>query len=438
MVGMIRELAGSLLIPNTFQGISQGMRAVLVPMFAKHLGLSDAAISLVISVGGLARAVGDVPAGVLTSLYGFKLVMVLAMLLSCVGVLICTFSWNSITLAGGSLWVGGSLGMFIVARHCFLVVAVEKQRRGRVMSILGGIARWSNVLGPIFAGLLSDFAGLQCAFLAIVPMSLVCALMVWNSPLVNEHDKLDKLSRYEKNSAAGSEEHSIAAMITSVREHGHLILRVGVFSLNVVSLQQCRKLMLTLAALNFGLSNSTVGVTLAIGFSIDASLFFIGGWVTDHYGIKFSAVPTTVNMGLAFLALPFATTVSRLILVGILFGLAGSLGSGLLLTLAANNAPKSAGPPFLGMMRTMQDIGLLLGPLLAATLIHAASFSTACKVLGGIGVINGIWAIKMFPNDSFNTEIAAHDPTPRTQLQENMEDDDESITDGTKMISRSE
>ncbi len=268
------------------------------------------------------------------------------------------------------------------------------------MSVLGGIARWSNVLGPIAAGVLSDAAGLRFAFLAVVPMSAVCAGLVWHSPLIAARDVEARRVRQASNATAEADDHSLPGMLRALRLHGHLIARVGVFSLNLVSLQQCRRLMLTIAALNFGMSNSAVGLTLAVGFSIDASLFFLGGYITDHYGIKFSAVPTTVNMGLAFLVLPLATTVPRLVAIGVLFGLAGSLGSGLLLTLMANSAPKEAGPPFLGMMRTVQDAGLLVGPLLAAAFIHTASFATACNVLGCIGLVNGLWALALLPADT--------------------------------------
>ncbi|CUG85540.1 MFS transporter, putative [Bodo saltans] len=189
-----------------------------------------------------------------------------------------------------------------------------------------------------------------------------------------------------------------------VHRHGGLIFRVGTYAMNIIQLRTCRKLLLPLAAMSAGLRPSVVGLMLSLSFAVDATLFFLGGMIMDKFGRKYSAIPTSVNLGFAFFLLGQAQGMWSLAAASIAFGLADSLGAGLLLTLNADYAPKDAGPEFIGVFRTVQDSGQLFGPLLASWLMLATSFQTTCFVFGTLGLLNAIWALFLLPANDESTD----------------------------------
>eukprot|EP00658_Telonema_sp_P-2_P009860 TRINITY_DN13678_c0_g1_i3.p2 TRINITY_DN13678_c0_g1~~TRINITY_DN13678_c0_g1_i3.p2 ORF type:complete len:256 (+),score=31.95 TRINITY_DN13678_c0_g1_i3:193-960(+) len=193
------------------------------------------------------------------------------------------------------------------------------------------------------------------------------------------------------------------SLLTEVRRNMYVVLVVGTFSFIMQMMRVNRTMLISVQALRLGLAPSVIGTVLSASFFVDATLFLLGGYVGDKFGMRFQTAVASACLGLSFIALsiPGATTDSvafaQLILVGVLFGLANSLGSGLLLALVATHAPKSKGNGVLTVMRSMQDAGPLVGSLGAGFLLRYVSFEYTCLLFGIVGLANAIFGAVMIP-----------------------------------------
>lgn len=404
---LVINLAGSVHIPNLLQGSTTGMRSSFIPIFAKELGADEGMIGVITAAAGVARMMANFPAGQLTTKHGFTTVMNLGMAAVALGSVVAAISWDPLVLGFANFILGGGVGTFILSRHVMLATIVEKKQRGRLMSMIGGGERWSSVIGPVVGGVLIELGGSRLCSIAMVPAALACALCVSRSGRVRFIDQKFRTENRIRSAIEieTGETPQNRDLMTLLHNYGRLILSVGFYAMNIIQLRACRKLMLPLAAMNAGLRPSIVGLILSVSFAIDATLFFLGGMIMDKFGRKFSAIPTSINLGLAFFVLGQSQSTWSLFFAAIAFGFADSLGAGLLMTLNADHAPKKAGPEFMGVLRTVQDSGQLFGPLIAGWVAQVATFETACNLFGVLGLLNAIWALVMLPNEASDEDV---------------------------------
>ncbi|PBJ72962.1 transporter [Trypanosoma cruzi cruzi] len=389
---LVRDWAESLHIPNFLQSFSGGVRTTFVPLFARQLGSTDSQLGFIIGSAGIVKVVFDMFFAFATSVYGTRLMMVAGMLLNALGGLVATMAWSPFVLALASMLWGAGVGLFFVARHVFIAKAVPRSICGRLMSVVGGIARWCSVLGPGVAGVLTDICDIRVTAFSIVPMSLGCAYMMAKNKRIRE---VDEGIREEKGTHSISKE--FHDMMHVLRNYWEIIARVGFYSLIIICLRQCRGMLLVIAAMNMGLSSSMVGLVLVSSYSVDATFFFLGGYIMDKCGQSYVTIPTSINLGIAFFILSNANSLASLILASVFFGVAESTSSGMLLSLTANHSPSTGRAPFMGLIRTVQDSGQVLGPVASGVIMDCFGFASVCYVMGAVGMLSAPWAYFLIP-----------------------------------------
>ncbi|ORC91704.1 transporter [Trypanosoma theileri] len=399
VVSLARDWATALHIPNILQGLTGGMRITLVPIFARQLGSSDALLGVIIGSAGVSKVFLDIVFGFATSAYGCRMIMMAGMVVNLLGIIVAVLAQSPFHLIFASLLWGAGIGAFFVSRHVFIAKAVPRNIRGRLMSMIGGEIRWCSFAGPALGGILVDYSNVRLAVLLMFPMALGCACVVSASEKIREVD-----AQKQDSEESTSISKDLNAMMTAFWRYWDVLIRVGVYSFNIISLRQGRGMLLTLAAMNMGLSASMVGTVLSLSYVVDATFFFLGGYIMDHFGRKYAAIPTTINLGIAFLLLSHSNNFTSLIFTAFYFGLADSTGAGILMTLTADHSPPSGGAPFMGLMRTMQDSGQVFGPIICGLLVQHVSFSWACYVMAILGLLNGVWACIMIPEKSCSQE----------------------------------
>ena len=401
---LVVHLAVPVHLPNLLNDMTTGVRATLIPVFCRMLGTSDAVTGIVTAAPGLARFLCAVPAGVATERWGLLLVMTIGLIINVAGSAIGAMAFGWIMLALASVVWGVARETLVVSRQVFLANVIERHRRGRLMSIVGGEARWASVFGPLLGGVIIDRFGPRAAAAAIAPLTVLCGVCLYSSRIVRDVDE-----RVQRDHILHHEAHDTkpASVMTVLAQNWSVITRLGMYASNLMSLRTCRKMMLPLAAINLNMSPTYVGFVLASSFAVDATFFFLGGMIMDRFGRRYAAVPTTVNIGLGFILLSSVKTVWGVFVSAIVFGVADSLGAGLLGTLTADHIPASGGPTYVGILRTLENSGLLIGPILAGSVAAWMSFEAACLVLGVIGIANGVWAYFLLPDVDLAKDPAA-------------------------------
>jgi MFS family permease len=100
-------------------------------------------------------------------------------------------------------------------------------------------------------------------------------------------------------------------------------------------------------------------------------------------------------IGLALLAMPFSTGFVSLLAAATVIGLGNGIGSGLIMTLGADHAPRHGRAYFLAVWRFLSDLGGSCGPALLSALVATASLAGGIAVTGGLALLAagllGLW-----------------------------------------------
>jgi MFS family permease len=134
-----------------------------------------------------------------------------------------------------------------------------------------------------------------------------------------------------------------------------------------------------------GLSAAEVGVIMTVGALLDVSMFLPAGILMDRFGRKTAAVPSFAVMGFGVALIPFTATYAELLVAASIIGLGNGIGSGSMMTLGADLAPKGAAGEFLGIWRLIGDAGSFLGPIVVGMIAGSASLSSSAYLLSLIG-----------------------------------------------------
>jgi MFS family permease len=144
-------------------------------------------------------------------------------------------------------------------------------------------------------------------------------------------------------------------------------------------------------AVSIGLSESNTALIIGIAGSIDFALFYASGQIMDRWGRMWSAIPSMIGLSAGFLVLAFThdlpTNIGWYIAVSMFLSVANGIGSGIIMTLGADLAPKDQPAPFLGAWRFAGDAGQAAAPLLVSLLTALVSIAFASGVIGVFGLI---------------------------------------------------
>ena len=85
--------------------------------------------------------------------------------------------------------------------------------------------------------------------------------------------------------------------------------------------------------------------------------------------------------------IPLTGSFTALTIATSLIGFGNGLGSGTMMTLGADLAPREAMGEFLGVWRLIGDTGSLAGPLLVGSVADLLSLTPAILAIGAIGIL---------------------------------------------------
>jgi len=151
-----------------------------------------------------------------------------------------------------------------------------------------------------------------------------------------------------------------------------------------------RVTLLPLWADHIGLTAQQNSLVFGVGAAVELVLVYPSGWVMDRYGRSWTAVPCIAVMAVGFLLVPLAGAIASFTLVSVLIAAGNGLGSGIVMTLGADNAPATGRAQFLGAWRLCGEIGNSGGPFLVAV-VAAASLAASCLSVGTLAAAGSIW-----------------------------------------------
>jgi MFS family permease len=105
----------------------------------------------------------------------------------------------------------------------------------------------------------------------------------------------------------------------------------------------------------------------------------------DLHGRRLVAVPCATVLGISFVVMPFTHAAGTLTLTAMIMGIGNGIGSGIVMTLAADTSPEIGRPKFLGLWRELSDAGQGTGPLILSGMTAVAGLVAGITVSGVAG-----------------------------------------------------
>ncbi len=353
-----------------------GMGAVtpMVAVRAVDLGASLAVAGVLAALLAVGQILGDVPAGALAARIGDRNALLVAAVASSAMLAVCAVAGSPILFGVAVLLTGATNAVYMLARQAYITEITPPLFRARALSLLGGVARIGVFVGPLLGAAVVHQAGTRSVFWLALGVVAVAGVVVAVVPDVEGGRAA---------AAAGPR----VPLRRVVVEHRRVFGSLGMAVLLVGATRGARQVVLPLWGVHLGLQPATTSLIYGLSGALDMAVFYPAGKLMDRRGRLWVAVPSMLALGATLLVLPLAHGVVALALVAMAMGLANGVGSGMIMTLGADVAPRAVRAQFLGVWRLLSDAGAAAGPLVVAAGAGLGSLAGGVLVMGGVGVV---------------------------------------------------
>lgn len=369
-------------VPTLLLSLGQNVVVATLPIFANRFTPAYALVSLAVAATSLGTMVADVPSGMLLERLGRRRMMLVGCWMIALASAGTFFVRGIPDLVAYQLVGGVGAAFWSISRLAYLTTTVPPSQRGRAISAFGGINRIGTFVGPGIGGFVGQHVSLATPFL----ITAACAAAAGG---------ISFLYVTESARQGGAHAGMRWKVVGSVVRHNYKELgTAGSAQIFAQMIRAGRKIIVPLYATNvIHLDVGAVGAVYSVSAGIDMLLFIPAGYVMDRMGRKFASVPSFVIMAAGMGMIPFARDFTSLAIATIVIGLGNGLGSGTMMTLGADLAPKEGTGEFLGVWRLMGDSGSAGGPLVVGKIADVVGLSLGAIMLAAMGAIASVLLI---------------------------------------------
>ena len=380
-----RSIVAAIYVPEFLMAIGAGAVIPFMPLFAQELGADIGLTGVIVGLGAFGILFFDLPGGLLTTKFGSKRIMLLSGAAT-IGLAVLTGLSTSLIWLGATIFLRGVIGSaWQVARLTFLRHAIPNRIRGRSLSLIGGVMRIGQFLGPIAGGYIAQYIGYGYIFFfqAVLTMAGFVVLVLATGRI---HDI-----------RGGGGQPGIRGFGKVLVEERKSFTTAGLGMVTLSLLRTARSIIIPLWGQSIGLSISEIGLIFGIGSAIDMVMFIPAGQVMDRFGRKWAALIATSGIAAGFFLIPFTKGFSTLLLASLLMGVTNGMGSGVNMTLSSDLAPDKSPEQFLSLWRLMSDVGHTAGPLLIGGIAQILSLTVSALATGGFGALGVVFMLLTLP-----------------------------------------
>jgi MFS family permease len=352
-----------------------GVLSPLLPLLreAFHVGYGE--LGLLISMFGLSRVVMDLMAAYLLSRVPLFRLLLLGIIITGSGSLLCAFAPGFNWLVGARVLVGLGSSMTTLAGLTVIIESTPLAAQGRANNLLEFSAIGGSAVSPTLSGLTASLIHWRAAF-ALSALFVVGAF-AWvlftrqaleedtraltRQPTPNDDAAPRRPPPADKTVAHPSYMTAVlivylAAFILSFTWSGFLSTAIPLYGGEVV-----------------GVSTSTLGMVFTAGLLIDLALLLPVGWLSDRHDYRIVLAPAMLLMALVLAWFPQVQGLWGLLLVSI--GLHASFAVwGLPSAALAQLAHEGRLRRMMGGYRFLVDGAVVVAPWLIGTLVERCGY----------------------------------------------------------------
>lgn len=345
----------NLYIPSTIVSIGQGMVVPTTPALAATFEVSPALAAQVVTAQLLGRMLVTIPSGMVIDRLGRKPAMIVGPILLAAGSVLTAVTPSFTLLLVAQFLAGAGASIWQLGREIAAIDLIRPDQRGRVLALFFGISSAGQALGPVLGGLVTDHYGFRAVFYLAMILSVGVLAISMTIPETGKHILHPQTKLFDFGRLSDIEPMYRVTYLVLVLATAAAMLRMTVIN-SMLPLQ---------VETGLGFSSTEVGVLFGVMGMVNLIVMGPAGWVSDHLGRKAANVPAALLSGIAFAAYPFATTMSTLILLSALVGIASGFALGAMTVYTYDIVPDHARGRLQALRRTMGELGGVGGPVLA-------------------------------------------------------------------------
>lgn len=371
-----RELWRAVYLPSVVLAFAEGMLVPVLPLYVADLGAGFALVGLALAAESIGMLLGDLPAGSLLRRFDRKAMMLTGVAVVGVSVALVPLFGSVLMVVALRLVAGLGAALWGLSRHAYLTESVDAAARGRSIAAFGGAQRIGMLVGPAVGGMVAAAFGFGAAFVAFGVVAVLAFTLC--------------LAFLEPRPAATLEPRKRlghrAALRQVLVQQRRLLVVAGTGQLMAQMIRSGRRIVLPLyGAAALGLDVQAIGWVLSIAAAFDVVMFPLAGVLMDRWGRKYAIVPCFAIQALGMALVPLAGGFAGLALAGAVIGFGNGIGSGTMMTLASDLAPRDTMGEFLGVWRLIGDAGGMGGPVAVGAIADLVTLTSATLVIAIIG-----------------------------------------------------
>jgi MFS family permease len=375
--------------------IGNGAVAPVLVTTATQLHASTGMAAFSVSLLGIGRVLGDVPAAWIADRFGDRRSMLGAAILAFFCLFVCIIANSLLVLDLNLTILGMTSSTFYLARQAYLLDVVPTPMRARAQSTLAGSHRIGLFIGPFLGAVAISLTDVRGAYVVAMASALGAAIVLF---LVKDADA---------HGVQAIKTRGTGSPVKALRAHLRLFLTLGFAVAAVGAIRQARQIVLPLWAQHVGLSPAQTSIVFGIASAVDMVLFYPSGKVMDRWGRLAIALPSMVVMAIGMFLLVLTHGIVALTIVAMLMSFGNGIGSGIMQTIGADAAPDEGRRPFLGIWRLYGDSGQAIGPLIVSLVAGLATLAAGIVSVGFIGLLAAVGLAIWVPKySSFSTPRA--------------------------------
>lgn len=321
----------------------------ILPLYATTMGASVFMVSLLVAVFALSRMLLDLPAGMLGAKYHPKSLILLGMALVSGSSILCAVAPNYWVLLLGRVIEGVGSAFYTTMSTTLLALVVPEKTRGESMGFYTGMLLLGGIFGPGVGGLIASIWGLRAPFyfyaLVVGIGFVLVATMIERTAIPHNVRPI-----------------TFKDVRQVVKDPSVMLVNLATLSLFFTRAGITATVTPLFAYKNLGISEFLLGLTLT---STSLFMFFTmtpSGTYTDKHGRKPSMIAALVLTGAVAAFIPFTRNylsfVGMMVCYGATLGLSGPISAWLI-----DLTPKERLGVSMGVFRTVNDAGFVMGPL---------------------------------------------------------------------------
>lgn len=382
--------------------IGQSLIAPILPLYAQTFGISTTLVGFLLTSQALPRVFSSLPAGRLADRFGANRLLTASCGIVTISAIAGGLAPNYAVLLITRLLQGFGSGISHTAGLTYTANISSPDKRARYMSLYQGSFLLGNSVGPVIGGTTAQYFGYRAPFFVYAVFALCVGLWMLmrlpDSRLTEEQLTSDRKTQPN--------------IFRSARD---MFRRPGVLLVCLIGLLASytragsRNMALSLLGNELGLTESQIGLALTVIFLLTViSLYWIGAFA-DRFGTKKIIVPSWSIVAVGLIILAIAPGYGIFMLGASVYGLAAGAGAPVPVAYIANVVEEKSQGIALGLYRTFNDLGMIIGPFVMGWVGDLSQISHGVLVNAGLVILMALLFYLFAPDPEGKGELKAQE-----------------------------